>query len=733
MEPAPALIEAHLAEHATASGLLVLGYFPIPFRSSQRDPFARAARAWWDSGFAARRDPTYRFSFRDFCTGNISLPTELFRSVGGFYQRIKGAGGEDFELGYRLLKRGAQFRFAQQALSLHQDVNSLERALSRARAEGLAHTHTVQRHIELAWRFNLYRLSRLQHFPFTPIWRLGWRNPAIVDFGAAILKTMIIAAQRLRFESLLWRLYPILSGHAYWRGVHAGLGSIGAWERLMQDAPIEPEDVTEVDIDLATGLADLEKKLEQPTDSVRVWWNGSPVGKIHPMPGAQRLSAIHVRDEVSRRFARDLLERVVVPPNWHPRAPRSLHVARPADFRFGRTKVAQFDLCAPDHLWGLEGFDSLQLLVKNAGRPIANIRLPLRARAAVFAAEELSEELGRRGLQRDDSVAPAKPSVQPRASVVVCTRDRSHALRRCLRALAELDYPNYEVVVIDNASVGTETAEVVAATPFRYVREDRPGLNWARNRAIAESRSEIIAYVDDDAVVDPNWLAAIVAAFEDPAVSAVTGLVVAAELIWPAQHVFEHYGGMGKGMNRRDLDGSQMTANDRVAAHSAGVGANMAFRRRTFDRVGSFDTALDVGTPSNGGGDLDIFHRVLVAGLTIRYEPAALMWHYHRREPAQLRKQLYNNGRAFGVYLLKILRTRTVPRSCALRYALVTWLGGWLVGRLLKTATKRERFPVKLVLAELWGATHALWAYGATYRADRRMRTLSTLSWGSDV
>jgi glycosyltransferase involved in cell wall biosynthesis len=296
-----------------------------------------------------------------------------------------------------------------------------------------------------------------------------------------------------------------------------------------------------------------------------------------------------------------------------------------------------------------------------------------------------------------------------------------------LRALTKLDYRDYEVVVVDNASVGTETAEVVAATPFRYVREDRPGLNWARNRGIAESQSEIIAYVDDDAVVDPNWLAAIVAAFEDPVVDAVTGLVLAAELIWPAQHVFEQYGGMGKGMNRRDLDGSRMTADARVAAHSAGVGANMAFRRQTFERVGPFDTALDVGTPSNGGGDLDIFHRVLVTGLTIRYEPAAFVWHYHRREPEQLRKQLYNNGRAFGVYLLKILRTRTVPRSCALRYALFRWLGGWLVVRLLKTATKRERFPVRLVLAELWGATHALWAYGATYRADRKRRTLSAL------
>lgn len=726
MDPSPGLIEAHLAEHAVASGLLVLGYFPIPFGPAQRDPFARSARHWWDAGFAARRDPGYRFGFRDFCTGNISLSAELFRAAGGFDQRIKSAGGEDYELGYRLLKNGARFRFAEHALSLHQDVNTLERALRRARAEGLAHTHIVQRHIELAWCFNLYRLSRLQHFPFTPLWRLVWRKPAIADIGAGILKTVVVTAQRLGLESLMWRLFPILSGHAYWRGVQAGLGSLSAWERLMQDAPLEPEDAAEIDLDLACGLADLEKKLEQHTDSVKLWWKGAPLGRIHPTPGAERLSATHVRNEVTHSVASNLLDHVSLPPNWQPRGRRkSFQPDRSAPARFGRAKVAQFDLCAPDHLWGLEGFESLQLLVKNAGRPLANIRLPLGPGTAVLTAEELVEDLEGRGLRRDHSVGFVQTPSQPPVSVVVCTRDRPHALRRCLRALTKLEYHNHEVVVVDNASVGTETAEIVAATPFRYVREDRPGLDWARNRGIAESRGEIIAYVDDDAVVDPNWLAAIVLTFEDPAVAVVTGLVLAAELTWPAQHVFEQYGGMGKGMRRRDLDGSRMSSHDRVAAHAAGVGANMAFRRQTCDRVGAFDTALDVGTLSNGGGDLDIFHRVLVAGLKIRYEPAAFVWHYHRREMEQLRKQLYNNGRAFGVYLLKVLRTRTVPRSCAFRYALVSWFGGWLVVRLLKTATKRERFPARLVLAELWGATHALWAYGATYRADRERRTLA--------
>ena len=68
----------------------------------------------------------------------------------------------------------------------------------------------------------------------------------------------------------------------------------------MQDAPLEPEDAVEIDIDLATDLEDLETKLSAPVDSVRLWWKGTPVGRVQPTAGAERLSAIHVRDEVVR-------------------------------------------------------------------------------------------------------------------------------------------------------------------------------------------------------------------------------------------------------------------------------------------------------------------------------------------------------------------------------------------------------------------------------------------------
>ena len=79
----------------------------------------------------------------------------------------------------------------------------------------------------------------------------------------------------------------------------------------------------------------------------------------------------------------------------------------------------------------------------------------------------------------------------------------------------------------------------------------------------------------------------------------------------------------------------------------------MAYRHSLFARIGGFDPALDVGTVTNGGGDLEMFFRVLKEGYTLVYEPAALVRHRHRRDYAQLREQITNNGVGFYAYLVR--------------------------------------------------------------------------------
>lgn len=299
-------------------------------------------------------------------------------------------------------------------------------------------------------------------------------------------------------------------------------------------------------------------------------------------------------------------------------------------------------------------------------------------------------------------------------SVVVCTRDRPAELARCLGSLRRLDGPAHEVLVIDNAPRDDAARQAVAATPFRYVREEAPGLDRARNRGIAEARHDLIAFTDDDVEVDPGWLGALAAAFADPRVAGVTGRVLPAAQETPAQRLFQQYGnGMDKGDRPRVFDGAALRPAELLRAQDVGVGANMAFRRSALEAAGGFDPALDAGTPAAGAGDLDLFHRLLRAGFRLRYEPAAIVRHHHRRDLEGLRRQIRHNGRSYGVYLLKIWREGAVPRPAVARFAL-GW-GAWLAGRLVLGLAGRRRLPLGLLWAEARGALEAPRAFRTLY------------------
>jgi glycosyltransferase involved in cell wall biosynthesis len=316
-----------------------------------------------------------------------------------------------------------------------------------------------------------------------------------------------------------------------------------------------------------------------------------------------------------------------------------------------------------------------------------------------------------------DSLAGAWPTPGSPVSVVICTRDRPARLERCLRAVTQLDYPAYEVIVVDNAPSDDATKKLAAGFGVRYVVEPVPGLDHARNRGIAESVHDLIAFTDDDTRPDSLWLRHIARAFTVPDVMAVTGLVVPLSLETEAERLFEFsYGGMVQALDRRTARGRDLSGWDLLWSSAYGAGANMAFRREVFESVGTFDPCLDVGTPAGGGGDLDMFHRVLANGHTLVYEPAAIVQHEHRADMRALRRQLFDNGRGFCVYLMTCARNRTVRPLLILDFALRAWLRGWVLRRLFRPFG----FPRRLVVAELLGTLSAPYYYLASRRSHRR-------------
>jgi GT2 family glycosyltransferase len=351
------------------------------------------------------------------------------------------------------------------------------------------------------------------------------------------------------------------------------------------------------------------------------------------------------------------------------------------------------------------------------GVPVGVVRKAESVDATLEALQdELAIALAGRRLQGAE--APSTHAV----TVVVCTRDRAELLDGCLAALAAQELAPHETLVVDNASLGDGTRRVAERWNARWVVEPRAGLDRARTTGLAEARTELVAFTDDDARPAPGWLGALVAPFASPDVHAATGLVLPAELRTDAQVLFEDvYGGMGKGTRLRVH--SERFRRPSVRPERVGVGCNMAFRREALLGLGGFDPALDVGTRTGGGGDLDAFERCLEHTAGVVYVPGAVVRHLHRAEMAGLQRQLFDNGRGYGAMLAAAFargdaaRRRAVARRCA------SWLGSWQAARLLRSVTGSEKLPTRLVAAEVAGSPLGPTLYLAERRAARGQAT----------
>jgi GT2 family glycosyltransferase len=241
-------------------------------------------------------------------------------------------------------------------------------------------------------------------------------------------------------------------------------------------------------------------------------------------------------------------------------------------------------------------------------------------------------------------------------SVIVCTRNRPGELERLLGSLASMPLQPTEIIVVDNAPTSSLTEEVVAAAEgCRYVLEPRPGLSIARNRGVRATIGDIVAFVDDDTVVHPDWLWRLAACFDSPDTMAVTGLVLPAALETEAQLAFQReLGGLNHGYRRVRFD-SEFFADWEprgVPAWFVGAGANMAFRREAFRKVGGFDERLGAGA-AGCSEDSEIWYRLLADGWTCIYEPSAVVFHHHRDDWESLLAQArsYMRGHVAALFV----------------------------------------------------------------------------------
>jgi len=369
----------------------------------------------------------------------------------------------------------------------------------------------------------------------------------------------------------------------------------------------------------------------------------------------------------------------------------------------------------PPAIEGLERYDGALALLRVAGQPAGQAVLPIidgriggdhdpRVLLLQGADSAFWEAWLRAYLAVEpEPVLGAEP---PRATVAICTRDRTDDLNSCLSAILAMPDDGQEILVVDNASSTDATRQLVAMFPrARYVREERPGLNVARNRALREARHEIVAFTDDDAAPDRLWLRMLLRNFRDPLVMASAGLTMAREMETPAQVRFQRYGGFTRGFKRVVYD---IIWHNPLFSWHAGAGVSMAVRRDVLEQVGAFDEALDAGTPTRAGGDSDMFRRILQAGFRIVYDPHALNWHSHRRTDAELQRQLLGYELAAFAILTRAL---LFEGNLAVLHHTYRWLGRELRA-LARVLFLRPAVPPRQdVLARFQGALMGPWMY----------------------
>lgn len=234
-------------------------------------------------------------------------------------------------------------------------------------------------------------------------------------------------------------------------------------------------------------------------------------------------------------------------------------------------------------------------------------------------------------------VSPVLP-----VSVVVPTRDRPGLLQQLVDSILAGDAVPAEIVIADQSVDPAPVRSSNGAVVIEHLHLTQVGASHGRNAAIAAARHDILAFTDDDIVVEPDWLARLVAALDDaPPGSAVTGAVRSGATVGKAPST---------------------TRRTRFEVFSGRPGqdplctGNMAIRRSAIEEIGAFDERLGGGAPFPAAEDNDFGFRLLEAGHEIRFVPDAVVNHVRGRTPSERRRIDWGYGRGQGAYYAKHAR-----------------------------------------------------------------------------
>ena len=262
----------------------------------------------------------------------------------------------------------------------------------------------------------------------------------------------------------------------------------------------------------------------------------------------------------------------------------------------------------------------------------------------------------------------------PFISVIVCSYNGSATIKDTLEGLQRLEYPKFEVIVVNDGSTDNLT-HIVSQYPIKLITTPNRGLSSARNTGMYHAKGEIVAYIDDDAYPDPHWLHYLAYAYRTSKHDCIGGPnVIPIEDGIIAMCVANAPGGP-----------LHVLETDEIAEHVPGC--NMSFRREALLQIGGFDPIFQTA-----GDDVDACWRIRQNGGTVGFHPSALVWHHRRNSIKAFWRQQKGYGKAEA-----LLEAKWPEKYNALGH--LTWTGRiYGNGFSLPTRTKKDR-----VFHGIWG------------------------------
>lgn len=218
---------------------------------------------------------------------------------------------------------------------------------------------------------------------------------------------------------------------------------------------------------------------------------------------------------------------------------------------------------------------------------------------------------------------------QPRISVIVCTFNGTATLRACLQSLQTLNYPDYEVLLVDDGST-LDIGGIAQGFPaVRYIRQEHAGLSVARNLGAEKATGDILAYTDDDCIADADWLACLATGFDEPQWVAAGGPNIPPKPRNRTEAVVAAAPGAPAHVLLSDIEAEHLP------------GCNLAIRKAALQAIGGFRAQYRAA-----GDDVDVCWRLREAGGRLRFVAGAMVWHHRRYNVSAYFRQQAGYGRA---------------------------------------------------------------------------------------